>query len=79
VLGIFARLWYRDGKAGYLNDLPLTLQYVVDACAAFPQLRALREFLLHSAVRALPGANAREAHKISAGHASAAACGVAPA
>ena len=23
VLGIFARLWYRDGKPGYLQDLPL--------------------------------------------------------
>jgi aminoglycoside/choline kinase family phosphotransferase len=79
VLGIFARLWYRDGKSGYLNDLPLTLQYVVDACAAFPQLRPLREFLLHNVVRALPGANAREAQKISVAHASSAACGVAPA
>ena len=28
VLGIFARLWYRDGKPGYLRDLPLTLDYV---------------------------------------------------
>src|ERR1700744_4975179 len=45
VLGIFARLWYRDGKSGYLDDLPLTLRYVVDACAGFPQLRELREFL----------------------------------
>jgi N-acetylmuramate 1-kinase len=59
VLGIFARLWYRDGKSGYLNDLPLTLQYVVDACAHFAQLRELREFLLHHAVPALPAANAR--------------------
>jgi N-acetylmuramate 1-kinase len=59
VLGIFARLWYRDGKSGYLNDLPLTLQYVVDACARFAQLRELREFLLQHAVPALPAANAR--------------------
>jgi aminoglycoside/choline kinase family phosphotransferase len=59
VLGIFARLWYRDGKSGYLNDLPLTLQYVVDACARFPQLKELREFLLQHAVPALPTANAR--------------------
>src|SRR5580698_10784763 len=50
VLGIFARLWYRDGKSGYLNDLPLTLQYVIDACAAFPQLAGLRDFLLEFAV-----------------------------
>lgn len=61
VLGIFARLWYRDGKSGYLNDLPLTLRYVVDACARFPALHALREFLVASVVPALPAANAREA------------------
>lgn len=60
VLGIFARLWYRDGKAGYLNDLPLTLRYVVEACARFPQLAPLKEFLLHHAVPALPAANARQ-------------------
>jgi N-acetylmuramate 1-kinase len=63
VLGIFARLWYRDGKSGYLKDLPLTLQYVVDACASFPQLQALGEFLQHFAVPALPLANAREAQQ----------------
>ena len=60
VLGIFARLWYRDGKSGYLKDLPLTLRYVVDACAGFPQLLPLREFLQHLVVPALPLANARE-------------------
>ncbi len=27
VLGIFCRLWYRDGKAGYLQDLPLVWKY----------------------------------------------------
>ncbi len=26
VLGIFARLWHRDGKIGYLADLPLVLE-----------------------------------------------------
>jgi N-acetylmuramate 1-kinase len=67
VLGIFARLWYRDGKSGYLKDLPLTLQYVVDACAGFPQLRELREFLQQRVVPALPLANAREVpHVVSA-------------
>ncbi len=30
VLGIFARLWLRDGKAGYLRDLPLVIRYVLD-------------------------------------------------
>ncbi len=63
VLGIFARLWYRDGKPGYLKDLPLTLRYVVEACARFPELTALREFLQHFAVPALPAANEREARE----------------
>ena len=27
VLGIFARLWHRDGKAQYLDDLPLVLEH----------------------------------------------------
>jgi N-acetylmuramate 1-kinase len=67
VLGIFARLWYRDGKSGYLDDLPLTLRYVVEACARFPALRPLREFLQHEVVGALPVANAREAQRIAAG------------
>lgn len=30
VLGTFARLYLRDGKAGYLDDLPLVIQYVED-------------------------------------------------
>ena len=38
VLGIFCRLWYRDGKAGYLDDLPRVLAYVLDVARAFPQL-----------------------------------------
>jgi N-acetylmuramate 1-kinase len=60
VLGIFARLWYRDGKSGYLQDLPLTLRYVVEACAGFPALQGLREFLIEHAQDGLPLANARE-------------------
>lgn len=28
VLGIFARLYHRDGKDGYLKDIPLVLEYV---------------------------------------------------
>jgi hypothetical protein len=31
--GIFARLCHRDGKPGYLADIPRTLQYAVDSCA----------------------------------------------
>ncbi|MBE7522896.1 MAG: phosphotransferase [Burkholderiales bacterium] len=45
VLGIFARLWHRDGKPGYLADMPRVIGYLRGACrryAAFtPLLRAL--------------------------------------
>jgi hypothetical protein len=59
VLGIFARLWYRDGKSGYLADLPLTLEYVRDTCARYRELAELSEFLETRVVRELPLANAR--------------------
>ena len=37
--GIFARLYHRDGKAGYLGDVPRTLQYIVDVAASQPALQ----------------------------------------
>ncbi|HXP00164.1 MAG TPA: phosphotransferase [Luteibacter sp.] len=30
ILGLFCRLCYRDGKPGYLNDLPRVLRYMLD-------------------------------------------------
>ncbi len=45
VLGIFARLNYRDGKAGYLNDLPLVLDYTLAVCARYGELAAFGEWL----------------------------------
>ncbi len=41
VLGIFARLNHRDAKANYLNDLPLTLHYVIQAGKKYPLIRPL--------------------------------------
>lgn len=41
VLGIFARLNHRDGKASYLKDLPLTLSYVVTVAKRYPELSDL--------------------------------------
>ncbi|MXR70567.1 phosphotransferase [Shewanella sp. JBTF-M18] len=35
--GIFCRLNYRDGKPGYLKDIPLTLDYVCDIGAKYPE------------------------------------------
>lgn len=45
VLGIFARLNYRDGKSRYLNDLPLTLKYVLDTCERYTELQPLQQLL----------------------------------
>ncbi len=39
--GIFARLWHRDGKPGYLADVPRTLGYIVTACSHYPEFAAL--------------------------------------
>jgi aminoglycoside/choline kinase family phosphotransferase len=38
VLGIFCRLCYRDGKHGYLDDLPRVYDYVVDVAGRYPEL-----------------------------------------
>lgn len=35
VLGIFARLCHRDGKSGYLKDMPLVMDYLRKACARY--------------------------------------------
>jgi aminoglycoside/choline kinase family phosphotransferase len=40
VLGLFCRLNYRDGKAGYLADLPLVLDYVLSVARLYPDLTA---------------------------------------
>jgi aminoglycoside/choline kinase family phosphotransferase len=41
VLGIFARLNHRDGKTNYLNDLPLTLHYMMEVANKYPLTRPL--------------------------------------
>ena len=59
VLGIFARLWYRDGKSGYLADLPLTLDYVLDTCARYVELTEFVRWLELRIVPRVAPANAR--------------------
>ncbi|MCW9013628.1 MAG: phosphotransferase [Gammaproteobacteria bacterium] len=44
-IGIFARLNHRDGKPGYLNDIPRTLTYVIDSCRRYPELTAFSALL----------------------------------
>jgi N-acetylmuramate 1-kinase len=43
VLGIFARIQYRDGKPGYLADTPRFIRYVREVLPAYPQLAPLRQ------------------------------------
>ena len=45
VLGIFCRLQYRDGKSGYLADLPRVLTYVLDVARQYPGLAGLAALL----------------------------------
>ncbi len=45
VLGIFARLYHRDGKAGYLKDMPLVLHYLRQACQRYEALHSLLHLL----------------------------------
>lgn len=44
VLGIFCRLALRDGKRGYLRDLPVVLNYVQQTAKAYPELGKFAEW-----------------------------------
>jgi N-acetylmuramate 1-kinase len=45
VLGIFARLFYRDGKPQYLKDLPRVLDYVRDTASSYAESAPFADFL----------------------------------
>jgi len=45
VLGIFSRLHLRDGKEGYLKDIPLTLHYTLDATQRYDETQELARLL----------------------------------
>lgn len=53
VLGIFARLFHRDGKDGYLKDMPLVMHYLRRACERYAEL--------HPFLRLLDGLENRQA------------------
>jgi aminoglycoside/choline kinase family phosphotransferase len=61
VLGIFARLTYRDGKAHYVADTPRFVRYVMEVAPRYPELAPLtRLFDKHVLPRvASPGNGAR--------------------
>lgn len=45
VLGIFARLYHRDGKDGYLADMPRVMAYLRRTCERYGELRPLWRLL----------------------------------
>jgi len=57
VLGIFARLFHRDGKDGYLKDIPLVLEYAIATANRYIELKPLARIL-----------EATRTHKESANH-----------
>jgi aminoglycoside/choline kinase family phosphotransferase len=63
VLGIFARLFYRDGKPQYLGDLPRVLEYARAAAALYPETREFADFL---EVRVVPRFAAAQARALRA-------------
>jgi aminoglycoside/choline kinase family phosphotransferase len=45
VLGIFARLYHRDGKDAYLKDIPLVLKYALATANRYIELKPLARIL----------------------------------
>jgi aminoglycoside/choline kinase family phosphotransferase len=44
-IGIFSRLKLRDGKPGYLKDIPRTMNYVTQVCGRYPEFAGFLSFL----------------------------------
>jgi hypothetical protein len=59
VLGIFCRLYYRDGKSQYLHDLPRVLDYVIGTAAIYPETAGFARFLDSRVVPEFAAAQAR--------------------
>lgn len=53
--GIFSRLYLRDGKAGYLQDIPRTLGYLYDVAGRYPEFEDYRVWLVERIQPALQG------------------------
>ena len=65
VLGIFVRLFVRDGKEGYLKDLPRVMWYLRQELKACPALTELQQFIENEVVPAFTDVYG-EYHEVSA-------------
>ena len=43
--GIFSRLHLRDGKPGYLGDIPRVVRYMVEVCREYKELHRFGNWL----------------------------------
>jgi aminoglycoside/choline kinase family phosphotransferase len=48
IVGIFARLWYRDGKQGYLEMIPRFYEYLLDVVPRYPEFDEFQDLLEHA-------------------------------
>jgi hypothetical protein len=55
--GIFARLLHRDGKTGYMQDVPRTLSYIVDVGPRYAELDFLSDLISSRILPALERAD----------------------
>lgn len=53
-IGIFARLHLRDEKSDYLKSIPRTLNYVVQVCGVYPELREFQKIVEKLTTHSLP-------------------------
>jgi aminoglycoside/choline kinase family phosphotransferase len=47
-IGIFSRLKLRDHKENYINDIPRTLNYVIQVSQQYPELQDFKHFLIEN-------------------------------
>lgn len=47
IVGIFARLYYRDGKQGYIEMIPRFYDYLLNTLKLYPEFSAMLAFLEH--------------------------------
>ncbi|TCM63717.1 hypothetical protein EC844_12021 [Acinetobacter calcoaceticus] len=59
ILGIFVRLFERDGKSGYLNDLPRVMWYVLQESQGIVELQDFMQFIRE---RVMPSFAAKYGH-----------------
>ncbi|AQS39725.1 aminoglycoside phosphotransferase [Shewanella psychrophila] len=53
--GIFSRLNYRDSKSAYMADIPMTLIYICDISARYPELERFSAWVANTLVPAFEG------------------------